>query len=117
MENLEIRFPTNESTKRNTNVAASRANIKIIGVGGAGTNAILTKRAEKGMDEFENDMEAYAKELQKRRVKVALMSTAITAASAAGLAFGSAFRMTAAASLFRVASAPPFSGSMMMAGI
>ncbi|MBQ4178495.1 MAG: cell division FtsZ family protein, partial [Elusimicrobia bacterium] len=40
MENLEIRFPTNESTKRNTNVAASRANIKIIGVGGAGTNAI-----------------------------------------------------------------------------
>lgn len=58
---------------------------------GAGTNAILTKRAEKGMEEFENDMEAYAKEFQKRRVKVALMSTAITAASAAGLAFGSAF--------------------------
>lgn len=40
MENLEIRFPTNESTRKNTNVAASRANIKIIGVGGAGTNAI-----------------------------------------------------------------------------
>lgn len=58
---------------------------------GAGTNAILTKRAFKGMEEFENDMEAYEKELQKRRMKVALTSTAITVASAAGLAFGSAF--------------------------
>ena len=40
MENLEIRFPTIESNKNNTNVVTSRANIKIIGVGGAGTNAI-----------------------------------------------------------------------------
>ncbi|WP_372519445.1 cell division protein FtsZ [Candidatus Ruminimicrobiellum ovillum] len=41
MENLEIRFPgNNETAKNNTNVVASRANIKIIGVGGAGTNAI-----------------------------------------------------------------------------
>ena len=42
MENLEIRFPTTgESNKNNnTNVVTSRANIKIVGVGGAGTNAI-----------------------------------------------------------------------------
>lgn len=43
MENLEIRFPSNEPNKKNignTNLVNTRANIKIVGVGGAGTNAI-----------------------------------------------------------------------------